>query len=65
MMTSKDFVALADAIRPLGVNEWQGKNWPLIEALCGFCKQQNPRFDRERFIGYLRGECGPRGGKVK
>jgi hypothetical protein len=58
-MSKKDFIALADALR--------GKNIPLdvLEAIMEFCEKQNPRFMRDRWLGYLRGECGKNGGKVK
>ena len=32
--------------------------------LADFCGDQNPRFDRWRWLSYLSGECGPNGGKV-
>jgi hypothetical protein len=35
------------------------------DALADFCASQNSRFDRERWLGYIAGECGPNGGKVK
>ena len=37
----------------------------LTRDLARFCKTQNARFDTDRFIGYVRGECGPNGGRVK
>lgn len=37
----------------------------LVEReLSGFCSDQNGRFDRERWLGYIAGECGPNGGKL-
>ena len=32
--------------------------------LADFCGRQNPRFDRERWISYIDGECGPSGEKI-
>ena len=32
--------------------------------LADFCKSQNYRFDRERWLVYIAGECGPNGKKV-
>jgi hypothetical protein len=36
----------------------------MISALADFCQSQNSRFDRERWLAYIYGECGPGGGKV-
>lgn len=33
--------------------------------LADFCKSQNYRFDRGRWLAYIAGECGPNGGKIK
>lgn len=37
----------------------------VIPRLAAFCQAQNPQFDRERWLGYIAGENGPSGGKVK
>lgn len=58
-MSSKDFIALADALRGLNVPA------DVLNALCEFCSSQNHRFNRERFLAYLAGECVPRGGPLK
>ena len=71
MMTKKDFIALADAIRQANtVNDkmlrWRTLfSWDKLEILADFCKRQNPRFEREKWIGYIEGLNGPNGGKVK
>lgn len=58
-MSKKDFVALADHIRPMEPSdEW-------LRVLAQFCRSQNPEFKRERWIGYVKGENGPNGGAVK
>ena len=57
-MSKKDFVALADAVRA------DNTAWHTIEALADFCRAQNPRFDRERWVGYITGKCGPSGGRI-
>lgn len=56
-MTKKHFIALADHIRQ-GVYP---KNQ--ILQLADFCQSQNPQFNRERWLAYIAGECGPNGGK--
>lgn len=58
-MSRKDFVALADELRPAGVEG------PVLLALIRFMRQQNGRFNEDRWMMYLRGECGPMGGKIK
>lgn len=64
-MSKKDFIALADDIRM----EHKHGNWQFtdyqLEFLANFCKSQNPQFRRERWLGYIRGENGQNGGKVK
>lgn len=58
-MTKKHFIALADAIKDKNVPI------PILEALADFCQQQNPRFNRNRWYGYIRGSNGPNGGAIK
>jgi len=60
-MTKKDFIALADAIKREG-KLFTGFH---LSVLADFCKQQNPQFDRARWLNYIAGKCGPGGGKVK
>ena len=71
-MSKKDFIALADAVRMhqnnlarLGIVEQSayGEYW--IDVLADFCISRNPRFMRNRWVGYIWGENGPNGGKVK
>ncbi len=63
-MTKKHFIALADVLRNLSTSddgssvEYMG----LVDELAVFCAQQNPRFNRERWINYITGQCGPNGG---
>lgn len=60
-MTKKHFIALADKIR-----ETPGMfSHEQLEVLATFCREQNPNFNRTRWILYIDGECGPSGGKVK
>ena len=72
-MTRKDFIDLADVIQlhqkslaRKGLVEspnQYGEYW--IDVLAGFCARRNPRFKRDVWVNYIRGKCGPKGGKVK
>ena len=69
MMTKKDFIALADTIRnhnaaceESGVRMFDDDQ---LNTLSAFCRSCNPRFNRERWLGYIRGECGPSGGAIR
>lgn len=67
-MTKKHFIALADVIRM--ANKYPGEAGPVfsrqsIHELADFCKQQNRDFNRDRWVDYIDGECGPNGGIVK
>ncbi len=73
-MTKKHFIALADAIReyntqsfPHGTNTASPLQFTHTQTLwlADFCGQQNDRFDRERWLGYIAGTNGKNGGKVK
>jgi hypothetical protein len=70
-MTKKDFIALADAIRKSNKDDNITAlmrplfTWGHLEILADFCKRQNRRFDRKKWIGYIEGLNGPNGGKVK
>lgn len=67
-MTKQHFIALADTIRDYNViAHTDGK--PLftpaqISVLACFCEEQNARFNRERWLGYIAGQCGKNGGRV-
>jgi hypothetical protein len=60
-MTKQHFIALADNIRA------HREDYPLIAILhlANFLMTQNPRFNRQRWLDYIAGECGQNGGKVK
>ncbi len=73
-MTKQNFIALADAIRaydkgsfPHGTNTVSPLQFThtQILALADFCQSQNPDFKRERWLSYVRGECGKNGGTIK
>jgi hypothetical protein len=71
-MTKKHFIALADAIRALkpdtpcegGLAKSIQYNDTII-AMADFCQSQNPRFNRERWLGYIAGTNGKNGGQIK
>jgi hypothetical protein len=66
-VSKKHFIALAECMkeaRPImhedtdKFRQWYND----VLALARFCQEQNPRFNRERWIGYIKGENGPNGG---
>lgn len=62
-MTKKHFIALADVARleilpRIPPESRRG----VLEELARFCKSQNENFDRESWLGYIAGTCGPNGG---
>jgi len=63
-MTKKHFIALADVIKNhnddargvFGVNANRLIFQPeQIHSLANFCAEQNPKFDRDRWLGYIAG----------
>jgi hypothetical protein len=73
-MTKKHFIALADAIKRFDKDDrfvfCHGQvansrpfNEAQLIALANFCQSQNPNFNRERWLEYIAGTCGPGGGK--
>lgn len=69
-MSKKHFIALADALRAEkpGINWDPNKmvQWELdVKAIANACAASNPRFNRERWMSYVNGECGPNGGSIK
>ncbi len=71
-MTKKHFIELADRIRAF--------NDPLKDParslpgnftanhlfiLADFCASMNPHFNRQRWLDYIDGKCGPNGRKIK
>ena len=70
MISKRDFITLADALR----EERPGKNWDAnkhvqweldVRAVARACKGLNWRFKLERWMAYVRGECGPNGGNLR
>lgn len=63
-MTKQDFIALAEHVRSVA-NSPSSLNPMQIEELADFCAQQNPAFNRERWLDYIAGKCGKNVGRVK
>ncbi len=71
-MTKKHFIALADTLKRMEPVMCRTSNreavarhdkWDdMVHGLAEFCQSQNPRFNRERWLAYIAGECGPNGG---
>ena len=76
-MTKKHFIALANVLKasePIGKREGYSEQYEngrhvqwcwMVECIAGLCEQENPRFNRQRWLDYIAGECGPNGGKLK
>ena len=69
-MTKKHFIALADMIREhnrLAANggPYTAFTEDQLIALAEFQRDFNSQFNRERWLAYIAGECGPNGGAVK
>lgn len=77
-MTKKHFIALADAMRTtkpeseidiMGVasSEYTAElaQWKQdVNIIALVCASHNPQFNRERWLAYIAGECGPNGGPI-
>ena len=71
-MTKKHFIALADAIRAVkpqtpceGGLAMSVQFDDCVHAIAGACAQSSPRFNHERWIGYVYGRNGKNGGQIK
>lgn len=78
-MTRKHFIDLAEVLRKLKPTKAEqsgpyDEGWDhgcvaqwnaMTQALADFCQTQNPRFDRERWLGYIAGENSANGKKLK
>jgi hypothetical protein len=62
-MTKKHFIRLAEYIRDSKQYAGVAFTDAQIAHLADFCHEANPRFNRERWIGYIKGENGKNGGK--
>jgi hypothetical protein len=64
-MSKKHFIALADAIREqnkIGHNPFTTDQ---VLQLAWFCQKQNTSFNKDRWLDYIAGACGPNGGTIK
>jgi hypothetical protein len=68
-MHKKQFIALADALKrntPDPESNALEAERPffqnIVNDVADFCQSQNPNFNRERWLAYIKGECGPNGG---
>jgi len=67
-MGKKEFIALADKLQMhnrMNTGTPAEFNNDHLNVLASFCQSQNYAFKRERWFSYIKGECGPSGGKVK
>jgi hypothetical protein len=70
-MHKKQFIALADAIKQHNEEFSRPDNSAerffdaQLATLADFCASQNGQFNRERWLGYIAGECGPNGGVIR
>lgn len=69
-MSKKDFIALADEIMEhnrvaLNRHDMSGFTSDQIQSLADFCQSQNSNFMRDRWLGYISGECGSNGGTIR
>lgn len=67
-MSKKDFIALADTLRPVFGQDSPDDGFTkeeVLGALCFFMRGQNYNFMESRWRDYLAGKCGPGGGAIK
>jgi hypothetical protein len=57
-------IALADTIRDYNTHHPAKESFNSVQLnyLARFCKEQNPRFNQERWLDYIWFKCGPNGG---
>ena len=67
VMTKKHFIALANHIKEANrvLDDSERYSEGVISSLADFCKSQNSNFDRELWLDYIAGKCGPCGGEIK
>lgn len=60
-MSKKHFIQLANTI----IANRDAFPDSTISKLADFCRAQNPNFNRDRWLSYIAGTCGPCGGNRK
>lgn len=63
-MTKKYLIQFADHLKRELDGE-RGLRMCQIEYVADFLQRVNPSFNRARWIGYIKGECGPNGGVIR
>jgi hypothetical protein len=66
-MSKKHFIAIANAIKEHNRTDVtvSGRfRTAHLNTLAAVFKQLNPKFDRDRWLGYIAGDNGPNGGAV-
>ncbi len=65
-MTKKDYILIADALRPLAEDQTRELVFDaVVERLCEAFASDNQAFKPCVFRGYIAGTCGNSGGKIK
>ena len=66
-IASEKFIELANCLRKTkpGASETISSNqwFRDVIAIADVCAADNPRFNRQRWLDYINGECGPNGGR--
>ena len=71
IMSKKHFISLGNWIREhnkISVTPGTSRtpfNMEHLETLSEFMRESNPRFNKERWIGFVLGHNGPNGGVIK
>jgi len=65
MMAKKDYILVANVLRRLFALKETFTTGDILDALADAFRQINPRFNRELWLDYILGKCGPSGGKIK
>ena len=63
-MTKQD-IALADWIRETRERGLIDYSDDVVQSLASFFGRQNLRFNREHWLDYVNGKCGPNSGRLK
>lgn len=64
-MSKKNFIAMADAIMEHNRSGLEPFSDSQLETLAQFCRGQNYDFKWDRWMSYIKGECGKNGGAIE